>query len=353
MTCASASWAARWARGGLRLGARGAGVGGAGVRRRPRARAPSAARARRAAAAGQRRRRPPPTARAGRISDAACGACRRSRARARRGRAAAAGGRRRRHAARGAGCPDRAGSGAPARRAAPSPSTTETMPMNCDVDKRERQRVDPALVVVAHDLDERAQDAVAEHPAQEHLARERPVAADQHQQRRTGTGRPAIRRSASGGPGTTTPPTATAGRVSTWCCQAGLPLRRQRIRPGKRTAQGGRARAEVAAEQEAADARDGGAEHDRRRRHVGPLQQRDAALAAAVPAGEEAADHAAVGDQAAAVDHETCVDAVELGDVGDDVEERASRRSTRPRSTCRSCPPPAGRCRPSWRASSR
>ena len=48
---------------------------------------------------------------------------------------------------------------------------------------------------------------------------------------------------------------------------------------------------------------------------VGPLEQRDLPLAAAVPAGQEAADHAAVGDQAAPVDHEHLADAVEVGEL--------------------------------------
>ena len=42
--------------------------------------------------------------------------------------------------------------------------------------------IDAAIVVVAHRLDERPHDAVAEHPGQEHLTRELAVATDQHQQ---------------------------------------------------------------------------------------------------------------------------------------------------------------------------
>ena len=47
---------------------------------------------------------------------------------------------------------------------------------------RERQGVEPAIVVVAKDLDDRAQDAVAEHPAQKHLPGKAAVAAQEHQQ---------------------------------------------------------------------------------------------------------------------------------------------------------------------------
>src|SRR5450432_70982 len=144
-----------------------------------------------------------------------------------------------------------------------------------------------ALVVIAHDLDERTHDAVAEHPAEEHLAREPPVLADEHEQpkERQAHERLVELRRVHG----VRPVRGLRQAEVTYVVLPGrAALRRERARPrepdGPRQI---RARAEVATEQEAADARDGRAQHDRGRAHVGPAQHLDAALAAAVPAREE------------------------------------------------------------------
>ena len=72
-----------------------------------------------------------------------------------------------------------------------------------------------------------------------------------------------------------------------------------------------------------------GAEHDRRRA-LTSAQRRSSMpwLAAAVPAREEATDHAAVGHEAASVHHEHLADAVELREVREDVED--ARADDRP-----------------------
>ncbi len=108
-------------------------------------------------------------------------------------------------------------------------------------------------------------------------------------------------------------------------------LRRHRVRAREPDRPGHvGARAEVAAEEQAAHARDRGAQHHRRRRDVGPAQQRNLALRASVPAGEEAADHAAVRHQTAAIDAEDLGEAVKVAEVREHVKDaRADDRPDR------------------------